>query len=80
MMAPQAGIPRLFDANVLLGPLPQCPPGAPEELSSVLTAMDAYGLDRALVTHTLAKWHHPTAGAPDGGAGRAKCVIPTDTK
>lgn len=55
-------LPELFDANVLLGPLRRQPPGAPEDVPALLATMDAYGLERALVTHTYAKWHHPTLG------------------
>jgi predicted TIM-barrel fold metal-dependent hydrolase len=56
--------PPLFDANVLLGVLPSAvrPPGAPEDVAGLLATMDAYGVGRALATHTLAKWHHPPAG------------------
>jgi len=54
--------PELFDANVLLGPLNRQPPGAPEDVPSLLAAMDAYGLSRALVAHTAAKWHDPVTG------------------
>lgn len=56
----------LFDANVLLGPLSQRPAGTaqpyPETVPELLAAMDAYGLERALVTHTHAKWGHPIHG------------------
>jgi hypothetical protein len=54
----------LFDANAFLGVLPPAlrPPGAPEDVAGLLATMDAYGARRALVTHTLAKWHHPPAG------------------
>lgn len=54
--------PEFFDANVWLGPLGQRPPGAPEDVPALLATMDAYGLTRALVTHTAAKWHDPATG------------------
>jgi predicted TIM-barrel fold metal-dependent hydrolase len=55
---------RLFDANVWLGVLPPSvrPPDAPEDVPALLAAMDGYGLARALVTHSAAKWHHPPTG------------------
>ncbi len=52
----------LFDANVLLGPLPRRPPGAPKDVPELLATMDQFGISRALVTHTYAKWHDPTEG------------------
>ena len=52
----------LFDANVLLGPLAHRPPGAPETLADLREPLDAYGVSRALVTHTLAKWSSPADG------------------
>jgi len=52
----------LLDANVLVGPLDQRPPGAPETVDELRETLDAYGIARALVTHTLAKWHHPPVG------------------
>lgn len=55
-------MPELFDANVLLGPLPRRPPGAPSDVAGLLATMDVYGLARALVTHALAKWHDVAAG------------------
>jgi hypothetical protein len=55
-------MPALFDANTLVGPLPQRPPGAPEDVPALLDTLDAYGIDRALVAHTAAKWHHPPEG------------------
>jgi predicted TIM-barrel fold metal-dependent hydrolase len=58
----RAGAPALFDANALLGPLPRRPHGAPEDVSALLSVMDDYGIDRALVAHTYAKWHHPAEG------------------
>src|SRR5437764_11243503 len=54
--------PKLFDANALLGPLPRQPQGAPADVPALLAVMDEYGIDRALVTHTYAKWHHPGEG------------------
>jgi len=54
--------PKLLDANALLGPLPRRPLGAPENVPALLAVMDDYGIDRALVTHTYAKWHHPAEG------------------
>ena len=56
------GRPELFDVNVSLGPLPQRPPGSPVDAASLLELLDAYDISRALVTHTVAKWHHPTDG------------------
>jgi predicted TIM-barrel fold metal-dependent hydrolase len=53
---------RPFDANVLLGPLPQRPPGAPEKVKDLLATLDTYGIGQALVTHTVAKWHDPWTG------------------
>src|SRR5215207_1896832 len=55
---------RLFDANVWLGVLPPSvrPPDAPEDVPALLAVMDGYGLARALVTHSAAKWHHPPTG------------------
>src|SRR5688500_6153965 len=58
--SPQAA--SLFDANVLLGPLRRQSPAAPQDVPGLVGALDAYGVQRALVTHTLAKWHHPTIG------------------
>src|SRR5436309_828031 len=54
--------PALFDANVLVGPLPRRPPSAPEDVAALGRVMDDYGLDRALVAHTYAKWFAPPAG------------------
>src|SRR5687767_4931603 len=54
--------PALFAANVLLGPLRRQPPSAPQDVPGLLGSLDAYGVQRALVTHTLAKWHHPPVG------------------
>jgi predicted TIM-barrel fold metal-dependent hydrolase len=54
--------PELFDANVLLGPQGQRPPGAPEDVPALLATMDAYGIVRGLVTHTIAKGHDPVTG------------------
>lgn len=53
---------ELFDANVFLGPLPRPRPDAPEDVPTLLDAMDSYGIGRALVTHAMAKWHDPTSG------------------
>ncbi len=66
----------LFDANVWLGVLPPAvrPPGAPESVPALLGAMDEYGLARALVTHTAAKWHHP----PNGNARLAEAIAGQD--
>jgi hypothetical protein len=55
-------IPPMFDANAIVGPLLRRPPGAPEDGPSLLTTLDYYGIQRALVTHGLAKWHDPTEG------------------
>jgi predicted TIM-barrel fold metal-dependent hydrolase len=52
----------LFDANVYLGPLWARPPSPARDVPGLLATMDAYGLERALVTHSLAKWHHPPVG------------------
>jgi hypothetical protein len=52
----------LFDANVLLGPQPRQPPGAPENMPALLATMDEFGISRALVAHTYAKWHDPAEG------------------
>lgn len=52
----------LFDANAFLGPLARRPPGAPEDAAALRRLLDEYGIDRALVTHTLAKWHDPSEG------------------
>jgi predicted TIM-barrel fold metal-dependent hydrolase len=54
--------PPLFDANVLLGPLPLRPPGAPECRADLLATLDRFGISQALVTHTLAKWHDAESG------------------
>jgi predicted TIM-barrel fold metal-dependent hydrolase len=54
--------PEVFDANVMVGPLARRPPGAPEDLAALSRVMDDYGLDRALVSHTYAKWYAPPAG------------------
>jgi predicted TIM-barrel fold metal-dependent hydrolase len=51
-----------FDANAILGPVSLPPPGAPETVSDLLATMDHYGLQRALVTHSYAKWHQPAIG------------------
>ena len=56
------GRPVVFDANVLVGPVPRRPPGAPEDVAALGRVMDGYGLDRALVAHSYAKWFHPPAG------------------
>lgn len=61
-MADGNGRPELFDVNVSIGPLPQRPPGSPVDAASLLALLDAYDIARALVTHTVAKWHHPTDG------------------
>jgi len=61
-MAAGNGRPELFDVNVSLGPLQNTPPGAPTDAASLLELLDAYDISRALVTHTVAKWHHPTDG------------------
>jgi len=53
---------QLFDANVVVGPLPRRPPGAPESVPALLETMDRYGLATALVTHASAKWHDPALG------------------
>lgn len=55
-------LPELFDANVLLGPQGQCPPGAPEDVVALLKTMDEFGIAHALVTHTFAKWHDARKG------------------
>ena len=52
----------LFDANVLLGPLRRQPAAAPRDVLGLVAALDAYGIERALVTHTFAKWHDVTEG------------------
>ena len=54
--------PSLFDGNVLVGPLGQRPPGAPEDVAALTSTMAHYGLQQALVTHTVAKWHDPMTG------------------
>src|SRR5687767_10513630 len=54
--------PPLFDGNVLVGPLSQRPPGAPEDVAALTATMAHYGLARALVAHTMAKWHDPMTG------------------
>ncbi|HEV8636389.1 MAG TPA: hypothetical protein VG370_19370 [Chloroflexota bacterium] len=51
-----ASPPAFLDANVLLGPLPKRPLGAPEDVAGLLATMDHYGIARALVTHADAKW------------------------
>ena len=51
-----------FDSTVLLGPLRRQPPAAPQDVPALLATLDTYGLERALVTHTFAKWHHPPVG------------------
>ncbi len=61
-MAEGNGRPQLFDVNVSLGPLLNRPPGAPRDAASLLELLDDYDISRALVTHTLAKWHSPTIG------------------
>jgi hypothetical protein len=57
-----AGQVSLFDANVLVGPLPRQPAGAPEDVAALLATMDEFGIARALVTHSYAKWHDPAEG------------------
>ncbi len=52
----------LFDPNVFLGPPSKGPRYATEDVPSLLAAMDNYGIRRALVTHTVAKWHDPATG------------------
>jgi hypothetical protein len=37
-----AGHSIAFDANVLLGPLPRRPPGAPEDATALEAVLDAY--------------------------------------
>lgn len=59
---PSCTPPSLFDSTALVGPLNQRPPGAPEDVPALLATMDHYGLSRALVTHTVAKWHDPMTG------------------
>ena len=54
--------PAFFDANVLLGPLPKRPLGAPEDVAGLLATMDDYGIARALVTHADAKWRDVAPG------------------
>ncbi len=54
--------PPLFDANILLGPMPLRPPGAPECRADLLSTLDCFGIVQGLVTHTLAKWHDVTTG------------------
>ena len=61
-MAEGNGRPELFDVNVSLGPVPQRPPGAPVDAAGLLALLDEYDIGRALVSHTVAKWHHPTDG------------------
>ena len=51
-----------FDSNVLLGPLRRQPAAAPRDVPGLLTALDGHGIDKALVTHTYAKWHEPASG------------------
>ncbi|MGH2603883.1 MAG: amidohydrolase family protein, partial [Dehalococcoidia bacterium] len=38
------------------------PPGAPEDVPALIATMDHYGLQHALVTHTIAKWHDSMTG------------------
>jgi predicted TIM-barrel fold metal-dependent hydrolase len=57
-----AGRPEFFDANAMVGPVPRRPPGAPEAAAALCRTMDDYGIDRALVAHTYAKWHTPPRG------------------
>ena len=64
-MAEGNGRPELFDVNVSLGPLPQRPPGSPVDAASLLELLDAYDISRALVTHTVAKWHDPQTATRD---------------
>jgi predicted TIM-barrel fold metal-dependent hydrolase len=54
--------PAFVDANVLLGPLPKRPFGAPEDVAGLLAAMDQYGIAQALVTHADAKWRDVASG------------------
>ena len=58
----QQTLPVLFDANVLLGPQAQRPPGAPEDVRALIATMDAYGITRGLVAHTWAKGHDAATG------------------
>lgn len=51
-----------LDANVILGPSPRHSIGAPTDIPHLLSTMDNYGIQRALVTHAVAKWHDPTTG------------------
>jgi predicted TIM-barrel fold metal-dependent hydrolase len=77
----------LFDANILLGPLARQPRGAPEDVPSLLATMDSYGIARALVSHTYAKWHDVAEGNARlmeqiaGAARLAPCwvVLPAGT-
>lgn len=46
----------------MVGPIPRRPPDAPEDVDALCRTMDEYGIDRALVTHTYAKWHTPAMG------------------
>ncbi len=55
-------LPGLFDANVMLGPCPRRLTNALEDVPSLLATMDASGIQRALVTHAVAKWHDPATG------------------
>jgi predicted TIM-barrel fold metal-dependent hydrolase len=79
--------PEVFDANAMVGPLARRPPGAPEDVEALCAVLDEYGIDRALVTHTYAKWHFPPAGNErlmreiEGSARLAACwvVLPAGT-
>ena len=51
-----------FDCNAMIGRLAVPPRAAPESLDSLIEEMRWCGIERALVTHALAREYHPAVG------------------
>lgn len=53
---------QLFDANCYIGRYRSFRPGSFYTLAGLMEQMDYYGIQEALVTHSLAREHHPADG------------------
>lgn len=51
-----------WDANLSFGPVRAPVPGAPYELEQLIPPLDQYGIEKALVYHSLAREYDPAAG------------------
>lgn len=52
----------LFDGNCMVGPWRERKPHSYTDVDGLITAMERYGINEALVYHSLAKHFHPTTG------------------